>query len=82
LKRAVNTGTGDLLVAFSLGTRVRSMTEAESPRQQAERLRQQADRCIRLANSTVDRGVVYSLMELAAEYQQRALTIEKSLGGP
>jgi len=45
---------------------------------EAERLREQAERCIRLARDSLDRGFADMLMQLAAEYQGRALEIERS----
>jgi hypothetical protein len=52
---------------------------AESPddaREKAEDLRVQATRCRRLARQTTDREIARKLVELAQEFEQRALELE------
>jgi hypothetical protein len=52
---------------------------AENPddeRDKAENLRVQASRCRRLAGQTTDREIARLLVELAAEFEQRAVELE------
>jgi hypothetical protein len=52
---------------------------AENPddaREKAENLRAQAVRCRRLTRATTDREIARKLVELAQEFEQRALELE------
>jgi hypothetical protein len=52
------------------------MAENPDDAQKAENLRVQASRCRRLARQTTDREIARRLVELAVEFEQRAVELE------